>query len=366
MKDKTLVLCSATALLALALACSKSPATPVAPAAATDPSTGAAADGTTLKVTAPTAVSPVGGAQPETLVLTANKATGKYDTSVNPSHEFQIRTTGGATVAGCTATMPPGGNTVSWTPTCTLEFDTNYTWRVRGVMGTAVGPWSSDAQFRSASGGYIRDNEIFDPLTNGKTAGAIRGSVTFVPGQGARLNNHSSHIFYNLPVNLQAGEFSVMILGADEGSPGDKSKVFAMQEGPDENDLTDDDYRMTAELRGRDYGAPGAVTFRIIPGDGVSYDGHREQVNFDSSRWYFWKFVWRTGFAELSVRRDSETGPVQYSKSTGTGGHPYRPVPHFVYLGAPIGRAGQQDATLPGGTYKNLWVSGRPRPTFPN
>jgi hypothetical protein len=60
----------------------------------------------------------------------------------------------------------------------------------------------------------------------------------------------------------------MMILGADEGSEGDKSKVFAMQEGPDENDVTDDDYRMTAELRGRNYATPGAVTCRIIYGDG--------------------------------------------------------------------------------------------------
>ena len=60
----------------------------------------------------------------------------------------------------------------------------------------------------------------------------------------------------------------MMVLNADEGNPGDKSKIFSMQEGPDINDITTDDYRMTAELRGRNYGAPGSVTFRIIPGDG--------------------------------------------------------------------------------------------------
>ena len=57
-------------------------------------------------------------------------------------------------------------------------------------------------------------------------------------------------MLYRLPQTLEAGEFSMMILGADEGTEGDKSKVFAMQEGPDEGDITDDDYRMTAELRG--------------------------------------------------------------------------------------------------------------------
>ena len=104
-----------------------------------------------------------------------------------------------------------------------------------------------------------------------------------------KLPDHSSFIRYRLPVNLQGGEFSMMIKGADEGTRGDKSKVFAMQEGPDEGDITDDDYRMTAELRGRNYGAPGSVTFRIICGDGVSRDGAPTQLNFNSSRWYFWK-----------------------------------------------------------------------------
>ena len=76
----------------------------------------------------------------------------------------------------------------------------------------------------------------------------------------------------------------MMILGADEGSEGDKSKVFAMQEGMDEADITDDDYRFTAELRGRNYGAPGSVTYRIIAGDGVSRDGARVQLSFSTAR----------------------------------------------------------------------------------
>ena len=87
----------------------------------------------------------------------------------------------------------------------------------------------------------------------------------------------------------------MMVRGADEGNPGDKAKIFSMQEGEDVSDITDDDYRMTAELRGRDYGAPGSVAFRIIPGDGEPRDGERHQVNFDSTRWYFWRFSWRTG-----------------------------------------------------------------------
>jgi hypothetical protein len=366
MHQKRFVLCSAAALLALAVACSKSSDTPVSPTAATETTSSAAADGSTLKATAPAPTSPVNGAQPDSLVLTANKAAGKFDTSPSFSYEFEVKTAAGAVVSACNATIAAGGAaTVSYTPTCALEFDTAHTWRVRATYAGAAGPWSAAASFKTPSGGYMRGNEIFDPLTNGRTIGETRGPVQFSTGVGAKLVGHESHILYRLPTNLQAGEFSVMILGADEGTEGDKSKVFSMQEGPDEGDITDDDYRFTAELRGRNYASPGSVTFRIIAGDSISRDGARVRLDFDSSRWYFWRFSWQTGRATLEVRRDGPTGQTIYSSSVGTGTHPYRPDPHYVYLGAPAGRAGFMDATLPGGTYKNLWVSSRPRPAFP-
>lgn len=366
MHQKRSVLCSAAAVLALAIACSKSSQSPSSPSVTENGSVNAAADGSTLKATAPSPVSPVNGAQPDTLTLTTNKAKAKFSSSVPLSYEFEIKTAAGAVVSGCSSTVLGDGDTVSYTPTCALEFDTAHTWRVRAVYAGAFGPWSSSASFKTPSGGYIRDNEVFDPLTNGKTAGELNGGVQFIAGQGAKLLGHDSFIRYRLPVTLQQGEFSMMILGADEGAEGDKSKVFAMQEGPDEGDITDDDYRFTAELRARNYGAPGSVTYRIICGDGKSRDGGRVQINFDSSRWYFWKFSWQTGTAKLEVRLDSETGGVIYSSQIGTGSHPYRPDPHYLYLGTPIGRAGALDATLPGGIYKNVWASSRPRPTFPN
>ena len=190
--------------------------------------------------------------------------------------------------------------------------------------------------------------------------------TTFVPDQGIRLNGHDSRVTYVLPVTLQAGEMSVMVLGADEGNPGDKTKIFSMQERF--GDITTNDYRMTAELRGRDYVTPGAVTFRIITGDAGEedsiHDAPRIGLGFSSSRWYFWQFTWRTGRADLVVREDGPRGRVIYNAGTGTGTHPYRPEVHVIHLGAPVGRAGPQDATMPGGIYKNLWVSSRPRPAF--
>jgi hypothetical protein len=365
MQYKTLVLCASATALAVALACSKNPETPIAPSSSQSGVNDAAADGSTLKTTAPTPQSPVNNQQPDALVLTASKATASYNSSTPLSYVFEIKNGAGTTV--CNSGMVGGGSeaSVSYTPTCTLDFDQPYTWRVQAAVANSRGPWSATASFRSPSGGYIRDNEVFDPLTNGKTAGNVVGPTQFVAGQGLKLIDFTSHVTYRLPVTLEAGEFSVMVLGADEGSPGDKSKIFAMQEGEDEGDITDDDYRFTGELRGKNYGAPGSVTYRIIAGDGVSRDGARVQINFDSSRWYFWKFTWQTGSATLQVREDGPAGRVIYNSTIGTGSHPYRPSPHFVHLGSPPGRAGVLDATMPGIIMKNVWVSSRPRPAFP-
>jgi hypothetical protein len=368
MYQNRFVLCSAAAVLALAIACSKSPQTPVSPTGTDNGGADAVTDGVTLKATAPTVMSPVNGAQPDSLVLVAGKAEGKFNKSLQLSYQFQITTDSGTIVSACTQNVnpEPGASTISYAPSCGLEFDAPHKWKVRARNGDNVGPWSAEASFRTPSGGYINGNEVFDPLTNGKTAGDINGPIQFIPGEGAKLLAHHSFIRYRIPVNLQGGEFSMMIKGADEGSEGDKSKVFAMQEGPDEGDITDDDYRFTAELRGANYGAPGSVTFRIICGDGVSRDGGRQQINFSSERWYFWRFSWQTGSARLEVKVDSPTGATIYNSGIGTGSHPYRPDPHYLYLGVPMGRAGALDATLPGGIYKNVWASSRPRPNFPN
>ena len=364
---RKVVLCAAAGLLAVALACNKSSPTPASPSPATPSGNEANADGSTLKATTPAIVSPTGGGQvTDPLTLTASKSTGKYQ-DIAPSYQFQVRS--GSTVvydSGTIGGVGAGNNVTHGVPGNALNSDTDYTWRVRASFQGAVGSWSADGAFKSPIGAFIRGNELRDPLTIGRTVGEIRGPAQFTPS-GLKLLANQSHVLYRLPTTLQAGEFSMMILGADEGSSGDKSKVFSMQEGPDEGDVTDDDYRMTAELRGSAHPAPGAVTCRIISGDGHSRDCNRIQKNFDSTRWYFWRFSWQTGSARMQIRVDSETGPVFYDSGVDSGGwtHPYRPEQHFLYLGVPAGRAGLIDATLPGGTYKNVYAGPGPRPAFP-
>lgn len=361
------LLCAATGVLAVALACSKSSPSPASPSPVSQPDSDAAADGSTLKSTTPSIVSPTGGTQiTDPVVLTASKATGKY-ADITPSYRFQVRS--GSTVvydSGVTGGVGSGNNVTHTVPSAAVNPDSDYTWRVRTEFQGAFGSWSSDASFKSPVGAYIRGNEIRDPMTIGRTVGGIIGPVEF-NSRGLKLLTHESRVTYVLSQNLQAGEFSMMVTGFDEGSPGDKTKIMSMQEGA--GDLTTNDYRFTFEKRGRAYTNPGATTWRMNMGDadehkGRIFDGDRIAIDYSDERWYFWRVTWGSR-TTAEVRQDSPTGRVIYQSSRGTGGFAYRPVPHVVHLGASVGRAGLGDASIPGAIYKNVWFGSGPRPTFP-
>ena len=240
----------------------------------------------------------------------AGTVTGKFASIPSLVYRFQVRS--GSTVVGSGTASGSGSDNVSYIVRRRIEPDTNFTWRVRAESGTAFGPWSSDASFSSPVGAYIRGNEIRDPLTIGRTVGTSVGSTRFT-AQGLQVMTQDSHVRYALPQTLEAGEFSVMVTGFDEGTPGDKTKIMSMQEGT--GDITANDYRFTAEKRGAQYFLPGATVFRIIAGGGEEniHDSARIGVAYSDERWYFWKFTWGANFAQLDVREDSETGRIIYS-----------------------------------------------------
>jgi len=348
------------------VACNRTSNSPVSPTSDGSLGGDAAADGSTLKATTPSLVSPNGGTQvDDPVVLTAARSTGKFG-SLAPSYQFQVRS--GSTVvydSGAIAGTASGGNVAHTVPSSALNPDTSYTWRVRAVQQGQNGSWSADGSFKSPVGAFIRGNELRDPLTIGRTVGTPIGPVQFV-ARGLKLLSQESRVTYELPSTLQEGEFSLMVTGIDEGSPGDKTKVMSMQEG--HGDITTNDYRFTIEKRGAAYVTPGAVTFRIINGDAGEEDdindGDRIAVAFSDERAYFWKASWRPGSAEVEVREDSPTGRRIYHSGVTTNSRPYRPAQHVIHLGSPVGRAGPIDASIAGATYWNVYVGPGPRPPF--
>jgi hypothetical protein len=131
------------ATIALA-ACSGSPQSPTSPSAAIGGDTTAAADGSTLKVTAPSLIAPINGARVDTPrpLFTWTESTGTF-VGAAPTYDIEV-STGGAVVytANVAATEHQ--------PTVDTAVDTAYTWRVRARQDGATGPWAVAGSFQSS------------------------------------------------------------------------------------------------------------------------------------------------------------------------------------------------------------------------
>ena len=158
------------------VACSSTPQTPTSPSAGLGGSMAAAADGSTLKVTAPSLLDPTGEARVETRrpTLAWTASTGTYTSNVSPSYEVEV-STGGTVVYNVTVAETTHQVNIE------AEFDTAYSWRVRARQEGAAGPWSASATFLS-------------PLPGG---GVTTGYRTPNPPPGSRLPlpNESGIVF---------------------------------------------------------------------------------------------------------------------------------------------------------------------------
>jgi len=260
-----------------------------------------------------------------------------------------------------------GNNGAFTVPSSALTSDTDYTWRVRASFQGAIGSWSADGAFKSPVGAYLRPGELRDPLTIGRTVGQVVGSVTF-NSEGATINDQTSFIAYNIGSPVTVGEFSMLAKNIKSSAPGGKSKMMAIQQGFDEP--TTNPYRFTIEKRGSGYPEPGATTCRIItgnadPGAGRIFDCARNTVNYDVNHWYLWTAKWGNGVTRITVT-DTDLGKVVFDNQIGIGSRAHAPNPMVAYVGAPVGRAGPDDASVPRITVKNVWLSANGRPTFPN
>jgi hypothetical protein len=331
-------------------------------------------------VTAPALDSPANDEQLDNLrpVLTVRNATS--DQAGTRMYEFQISDNTGfaasttSNIAGFAATVGKSGVTegsggkTSFTPDTDLQPTTLFYWRARAVQGTATGPWSATATFRSKLVGFLRAGELYDPLIHGETVGERIGSTTFIPGKGIQLNNGQSFVKYLLPQTITDGEFSMDVEGLRANAPGDKTKVFGMQEGQD--DFITNKFRVDIQYRGTAGFPPNAITFRMLYGDSgdldVRYEPPTDKRNnsvflLHPSTTYHWKFTWGSRI-DLVVREGGITGPAFYDYGMLSPHGRYTPSPHYAYLGAPVGRSGGESASIAGTIYRNVWLSNRPRP----
>ena len=140
-KQKSLIAAAGILSAVMASACGSDPVAPTpAPSTSTAP--------TTLKVSAPVIVSPLGGGTVNTRLptLVLRPAVGEY-TSPTVSYEIQVLTTGGDAVYSRTITGGPanGQGTVSHAVDTALPLGNSFRWRARAISGQNVGPWSDAA-----------------------------------------------------------------------------------------------------------------------------------------------------------------------------------------------------------------------------
>ncbi|HEY3380970.1 MAG TPA: fibronectin type III domain-containing protein [Vicinamibacterales bacterium] len=368
MQQKGLLWIGAVALVALAVACGGSeqkPVSPTIPSASTASGTAASADGSTLKVNAPALTSPIGGIRltvPQP-TLAFQAAAGKYVSGMALRYRVELQNAAGTVVETQT------GSALSYTVKLGLDVDVIYKWRVRAELEGAYGPWSATETFRSMQipTGYLKGNELYDPLNNGKTIGKIIGSSTWIPGVGLRLDSDESYVEYQLPQTCSECEYSALISGLSVVSRTEdpKNRVMTMREGT--YGINDNPYRMSLDKRGN-----GAIAWRFISGNNAAgqyietTSSQRIPYPFHEDLTYLWKATWTGGTFRVQVLEGGANGQSMYDVSRSYKGI-YQPSPHMIYAGSPFSSGDRGDpSTVVGMIIRQIWVSPNPRPAWAN
>jgi hypothetical protein len=358
-RKKLLWMATAAAMIATAIACEKSGALVPTPSGGGT----TAAEAPTLKATAPELVSPIGGAQQKDGALGFTiKASQVASAGSSLTYRVQILNSGNDNVAG---EGTGGGLTIS--VNSALSPNTGYRWRARAELGALYGPWSNIEPFKSADKilGYIRGNEVYDPLIEGVTVGRVGGGpVTFIPGQGVRIDAEESFIEYNVPQTMAAGEISVLVQGLDVNSSTEdpKLRVITAREGNDA--INDNPYRLSIDKRGN-----GAIAWRFLtnaPAYIETVGAERVTYPFHEALTYLVRASWGNGFFRVQYIEGGVGGNTIYDFGKGYD-REYTPFPFNAFIGSPF-KAGDrgEPSSLDGMIARQLWISPNPRPAFAN
>jgi hypothetical protein len=347
MNQKTLlsVVCAAAVG---AYACNAKPATPVAPT----PTETSAADGSTLKASAPSTQSPVNNEkiQTPTVTLRAGGATLQYESSASVplQYRFQVRNPGNAVVVDALV------NGTTYEVAAGLADDTQHTWRVRAEAQGQAGPWSSNASF------VTRDPAlVVDPLTNGRTVGRQIGG-RFIQGQGWQSTSTTSGIDYDIPTCDDCTmEFDITNIGKGEGvCCGNDLKFISMAPADDFGSFQafrDSAWKMQLIQRADGDGTGLEIIWRNGEAEEHGNPGdHRIKMidggpDFRDTSVFHFVLKWNAGGFHISVGENG--GPQEAYLVDGFGGIPYAPPNHRIQLGCT-----PRAESFPAAVYRNVRI----------
>jgi hypothetical protein len=339
------------ALVVVALASCAGKESPAAPGAA---------------LSTPTAKSPVGGAQTQSLrpALEVNNAVATGSVGV-VTYRFELSEASDFPVGSRTAAMDnvaQGTSSTSVLPPSELQPGKLYYWHARASNGTMTTSYSTTESFKADDRGFINGQTIVDPLTNGQTVAHERHGGHFVTGDngGWQADNLSDSLDYNIPTCASCRvEFDVT--NFDRSTPPEDidQKWFSMGDGSTFDNIfafRDHPWKMHVEKRSGDAGAIKLIWRRGCT-DSEScdnLDNFKVPIAWEPSKVYHFTLEWGSGAMSVKVCEWNGTscGATVYSATSGTG--TYAPPNHRIELGTrPRGE------TLIGARFRNLRVSPR-------
>ncbi len=348
-----------TGVLAMTLACSKA-SVPTSPSSSVSSDAGAAADGSTLKIAAPTLTAPANGfaasaGSTDVFTLTLTNVTGTY-ASFAVTYEFEVRNPAGTLILNPKVAAGSGSTSTAVSPTG-LVADTSYTWRARATSGTGVGPWSATRTFRTAIAEGFFGQTVVDPLSNGKTYGKQKGG-RFLAGQGWQALTLEDGIDYDIPTLTDGSvEFDVTNIGPQEGQCCNSDlKFLSMGDSTAFGSFgvfRDHPWKMHLVQRADNDGLEiiwrnGGTSPTGNPGD------HRIKMTccgptFRSTNVTHFYVSWTA--AGYTIQASTNGGPLIEYMADGFGGIPFAPGNHRVSLGCY-----PRSDTIPGIIYRNVKI----------
>lgn len=301
---------------------------------------------------APTIVTPLPGKsftdpQPTLVVHNATSADGS-----KLSYEFEVATDDGfrAMVAEGRGVAEGADGTTSWRVSAPLA-PSRYYWRARGVGAMGPGPYSpiSDFFITTSSGpspSPPSSGEIFDPLTNGRSVGEVRGGR--FGNAGWQVLSRGDFIRYVVPT-ISSGFVEWENLGLSPFNPQfDLYTLFGMWD-PSKGDYRENPYRVHLRKLDTQGHNPPYVRLRFISG-GDQHDVGYDFLQWNPSQAYRWRIEWGPGGGgnEARVLLD---GRVVIRTSYGPA---YRPADHWIEMGVE-----ERAESIPGVIYRNVRIGRR-------
>lgn len=344
-----------------------SPSTPAGPPTLTRPAPDSPADGLQLDTVRPTLTVVNGTSSQSTAAKT-------YEFQVSDNSTFSASATSSVyfapTVSSGQVPEDPSGKT-KYALTEDLQPTTKYYWRARLVQGSTNSDWSDVRTFKTKLVGYNKPGALYDPLISGETVGQIGGSgnITWMPGEGIRMNDERAYVIYDLPQVYSSGEMSAEVTGLNPDGPCCKPRIFSMLDRLNSK-ASSSKYSFNVQYRGAGGGPANCITWKTVLGDNSQsveppVSRYSMVFNLDPTKVYLWQGFWTPTSFRLVVREGGTTGPVVYDQKgdASFSAANWNPAHMYAFIGTSNGLYVRYDGTRAGMTVRNVWVGSTPRPT---